>query len=62
MVDLIESQGFTIKEAAAYLKINYSTAKHIMKLYKKTGEVQSFLGLKRQLEKERSLLKDLIQE
>lgn len=38
---MIEEQGITIKEAAAQLDINYSTAKHIMKLYKETGHIKS---------------------
>ena len=29
--------GYTIKDAAARLEINYSTAKHILKVYRKTG-------------------------
>lgn len=41
LVQVIEEQGITIKEAAAQLDINYSTAKHIMKLYKETGHIKS---------------------
>lgn len=47
MVRVIEDEGITIKEAAIKLKINYSTAKHIVKTYKKTGEVQSQIIVKR---------------
>ena len=39
LVRVIEEEKITIKEAALKLGINYSTAKHIMKTYKKTGEV-----------------------
>mmetsp|Transcript_23658 Transcript_23658/g.18099 ORF Transcript_23658/g.18099 Transcript_23658/m.18099 type:complete len:87 (-) Transcript_23658:730-990(-) len=39
LVRVIEEERITIKEAALKLGINYSTAKHIMKTYKKTGEV-----------------------
>lgn len=39
LVRVIEEEKITIKEAAMKLGINYSTAKHIMKTYKKTGEV-----------------------
>ncbi len=37
----------TIKEAAQNLKINYSTAKHIVKVYKRTGEMQTQMMNKR---------------
>ncbi len=37
----------TIKVAAQSLKINYSTAKHIVKLYKRTGKIQSQISGKR---------------
>jgi len=39
LVRVIEEEKITIKEAAIKLGINYSTAKHIMKTFKKTGEV-----------------------
>jgi len=35
--------GQTIKEAALSLKINYSTAKHIVKQYKKSGSFETTL-------------------
>jgi predicted transcriptional regulator len=35
----VENQGLIIKEAAASLGINYSTAKTILQLYKKTGRI-----------------------
>lgn len=41
LIKLVEEDGLTIKEAAQNLKINYSTAKHIVKVYKKTGEVHT---------------------
>ena len=36
-----------IKDAAALVNINYSTAKHIIKYYKETGNVESKQMLKR---------------
>jgi hypothetical protein len=41
LISVIKEEGITIKEASVKLNINYSTAKHIMKLFKKTGQVQS---------------------
>lgn len=37
---LVEKQGLIIKEAAQTLNINYSTAKTILQLYKKTGRIE----------------------
>jgi transposase len=37
---LVEENGLLIKEAAKNLKINYSTAKTILQLYKKTGRIE----------------------
>ena len=34
---MVESQEVTIKKAAIYLQINYSTAKHIVKQHKLNG-------------------------
>ena len=39
LIHAVEEEGLTIKEAAHNLKINYSTAKHIVKVFKRTGEV-----------------------
>lgn len=39
LIQAVEEEGLTIKEAAQNLKINYSTAKHIVKVFKRTGEV-----------------------
>lgn len=39
LIRAVEDQGLTIKEAAQNLKINYSTAKHIVKVYKRAGEL-----------------------
>lgn len=39
LIRAVEDEGLTIKEAAQNLKINYSTAKHIVKIYKRTGEI-----------------------
>lgn len=41
LIKAVEDEGLTIKEAAQNLKINYSTAKHIVKVYKRTGEIQT---------------------
>lgn len=41
LIRVIEDEKITIKDAATKLGINYSTAKHIMKTYKKTGEIHS---------------------
>jgi hypothetical protein len=35
LVKLVEKESLTIKDAAVQLKINYSTAKHIIKTFKK---------------------------
>jgi hypothetical protein len=48
----------TIKEAAQNLKINYSTAKHIVKIYKRTGEIQTQMN-KRLPERDIRGLEDL---
>ena len=40
LINLVEETGLTIKEAAQKLKINYSTAKHIVKVYKRTGIIE----------------------
>jgi hypothetical protein len=47
LIKIIEEEGVTIKEAANALKINYSTAKHIVKLFKKTGDVKTWQMNKR---------------
>lgn len=47
LIKAVEEHGVTIKVAAHGLKINYSTAKHIVKLYKRTGKVSSQLSGKR---------------
>lgn len=39
LIGLVEKEEITIKEAALKLKINYSTAKHIIKMYKRTGGI-----------------------
>ena len=41
LVNLFDSGGITIKEAAIRLNLNYSTAKHIIKIYKR-GEDHSY--------------------
>lgn len=52
LIQAVEEEGLTIKEAAQNLKINYSTAKHIVKVFKRTGEVQTQMMNKRMPEKD----------
>jgi DNA-binding NarL/FixJ family response regulator len=52
LIKAVEEEGLTIKEAAQNLKINYSTAKHIVKVFKRTGEVATQLTGKRPPERE----------
>ena len=47
LIKAVEEEGLTIKEAAQNLKVNYSTAKHIVKVYKRTGEIQTQMMTKR---------------
>ena len=47
LIDLVETQGMTIKDAAKRLLINYSTAKHIVKVFKKTGDTETVLMKRR---------------
>ena len=47
LIKTVEEEGLTIKEAAQNLKINYSTAKHIVKVYKRTGEISTQMMNKR---------------
>jgi len=35
LIQLVQNDQITIKDAASHLQINYSTAKHIIKTYKK---------------------------
>jgi hypothetical protein len=43
LINIVQTQGVTIKKAAAMLSINYSTAKHIVKQHKlmNYGNMQS---------------------
>ena len=47
LVQRVEKEGLTIKEAAKGLDINYSTAKHIIKVYRQTGEIETKIMMKR---------------
>ena len=49
LVKVVDEEGIPIKEAAARLNINYSTAKHIIKYFKKNGIVETKQMLKRKL-------------
>lgn len=39
LLHLVKDRGFKIKEAAQALQINYSTAKTILQLYKRSGRI-----------------------
>jgi transposase len=41
LVKIVDEEGITIKEAAQRLNLNYSTAKHIVKTFKKTGKIET---------------------
>lgn len=51
LVDKVEKEGMTIKDAAKQLGINYSTAKHIMKVFRETGEIETKIMMKRKSKK-----------
>lgn len=60
LIKAVEEDGLTIKEAAQSLKINYSTAKHIVKVYKRTGEITTqVMGGKRLPERDISTLESI---
>jgi predicted DNA-binding protein (UPF0251 family) len=41
LIEKVDQEGMTIKDAAKVIGINYSTAKHIVKVYRKTGTVET---------------------
>ena len=41
LIEKVDQEGMTIKDAAKEIGINYSTAKHIVKVYRKTGTVET---------------------
>lgn len=47
LVEKVEKDGMTIKDAAKLLEINYSTAKHIVKVFRQTGEVETKVMMKK---------------
>ncbi len=47
LLTIIDNEGLTIKEAAVKLGINYSTAKHIVKTFKRTGTLETQLMKKK---------------
>lgn len=49
LIKLVYKDGMQIKEAAAMIGINYSTAKHIIKTFKKTGNIETRLMLKNKM-------------
>lgn len=48
LIEKVISEGKTIKQASEEMNINYSTAKHILKVFRKTGRAETLLMLKRQ--------------
>jgi transposase len=52
LINLVEKEECTIKEAALKLKINYSTAKHIIKMYKRTGEISNLSMAKKKADQQ----------
>jgi len=55
LADLVENQGMSIKNASLILKMKYSTAKHIMRLYSNTGRLQKDYSSERQARNQNSL-------
>ena len=49
LIKMVEGGGITIKETAKRLGINYCTAKHILKVYRDSGSIESLLHWKRKL-------------
>lgn len=47
LIEKVDKDGLTIKDAAKILDVNYSTAKHIMKVYRQTGEVETKIMMKK---------------
>ena len=47
LIALAEQPGLTVKEAAKRARVNYSTAKHIVKAYRTSGQVESLAERKR---------------
>ena len=46
LLQLVEEECLTIKEAAVRLGINYSTAKTILQLFKKTGRIEKIENIR----------------
>lgn len=49
LIQIIESEGITIKEASERLNMNYSTAKYILKTFRSTGMVETQQMMRRKL-------------
>ena len=49
LVKIVEEENIPIKDAALRLNINYSTAKNIIKTFKRTGQVETKQMLKRKM-------------
>lgn len=49
LIKLVYKEGKQIKEAAADIGVNYSTAKHIIKVFKNTGNIETQPMLKNRI-------------
>ena len=49
LISLVYKEGFQIKEAAQMIGMNYSTAKHIIKIFKRTGSIETKLMIKNKM-------------
>lgn len=47
-MDLVDNCQMTIKEASVKVGIKYSTAKHIVKTYRSTGEIKTIQMIRRE--------------
>ena len=53
LISMAEQPGLTVKEAAKRAHVNYSTAKHIVKAYRTSGQVESLAERKRMVKQAR---------
>ena len=47
LIEKVDKEGMTFKEAAKYLEINYSNAKHIMTVYRLSGQAKTKILMKK---------------
>ena len=52
LIQKVMSQAYSIKEAAIELGINYSTAKHIVRVFKEQGTIKTKAQVKEEKRKE----------